>query len=348
MLLVTDRQLQHSRDLIQRFRNRPGSQPTASGAENAELWRAKKMMCVHTHLPTPPAPPSPERPVTHLRVLRVGSSVVLLAVFTRSGRPCVRDSTIHPDTQQKIFLPLRMSAFVPVGVIFVLGMLRPNPSLASALGWQWANQSSNALINYANRNATADQEDNKAALRTMLESYAVAVGGSCGIAFSATRLLEGRGGALLPPAVRRTAALFVPLLSVCGANSFSLCVIRRRELQYGIDVADEAGVVQGQSLVAAKKAMAEMVLSRGVFLPSTVLGLPPVVMALLDRAVGWAPHSTRRLGAQAVTVIGALGVCLPLALAIFPQRGAISSERLEPEFRGEGGAPRQLYYNKGL
>ena len=116
-------------------------------------------------------------------------------------------------------------------------------------------------------------------------------------------------------------------------------------------MADEAGVVQGQSLVAAKKAMAEMVLSRGVFLPSTVLGLPPVVMALLDRAVGWAPHSTRRLGAQAVTVIGALGVCLPLALAIFPQRGAISSERLEPEFRGEGGeggAPRQLYYNKGL
>ena len=62
MLLVTDRQLQHSRDLIERFRNRPGSQPTASGAENAELWRAKKMMCVHTHLPTPPAPPPPMPP----------------------------------------------------------------------------------------------------------------------------------------------------------------------------------------------------------------------------------------------------------------------------------------------
>ena len=34
------------------------------------------------------------------------------------------------------------------------GMLQPNPSLRTAVLWQWANQSSNALINHANRNAT--------------------------------------------------------------------------------------------------------------------------------------------------------------------------------------------------
>ena len=67
--------------------------------------------------------------------------------------------------------------------------------------------------------------------------------------------------------------------------------------------------------------MGEMVLSRGVFLPSTVLGLPPVVMAGLDKVVGWGLHSQKRLLCQALTVVGSLGVMLPLALALFPQRG---------------------------
>ena len=156
----------------------------------------------------------------------------------------VQDALIHPDTGETIFLPLRMSAFVPVGIIFVLGMLRPNPSLRSALLWQWANQSSNAVINYANRNATADDADSKAAIRTMLESYCVAVAGSCGILAAATRALNSNRAKLLPTRVRSGASLFVPLLSVCSANSFSLCVIRRRELSSGITLttADEQHV----------------------------------------------------------------------------------------------------------
>ena len=160
---------------------------------------------------------------------------------------------MHPDTGKPIFLPLRMSAFVPVGTIFVLGMLRPNPSLRSALAWQWANQSSNALINWANRNATADEDG--AGVRGILEGYAAAVCGSCAIAFSATRALDS--GRFFP--LRRVATMFVPLLSVCGANSFSLCVIRRRELQHGIDVVDEDGEVVGRSKIAAQKAIGEMV-----------------------------------------------------------------------------------------
>lgn len=170
----------------------------------------------------------------------------------------VQDAVLHPDTGRPIFLPLRMSAFVPVGTIFVLGMLRPNPSLRSALAWQWANQSSNALINWANRNATAD--DDAAGVRGILEGYAAAVCGSCAIAFGATRAVES--GRFFPPQLRRAAALFVPLLSVCGANSFSLCVIRRRELKHGIDVVDDSGEVVGRSKIAAQKAMGEMVSKR--------------------------------------------------------------------------------------
>jgi tricarboxylate carrier len=280
----------------------------------------------------------------------------------------VVDSVVHPDTGEKIFLPLRMSAFVPVGVIFVLGMLRPQASLRSAIFWQWANQSSNALINYANRNATADDKAGSKVFRTMAESYTVAVSGACAITFGATRLLDNvvaaqqrhlqasaRGNVmplriLLARSARCAAAarLFVPLVSVCTANSFSLCVIRRRELHLGIAVEDEAGGRVGTSRAAARKAIGEMVLSRGVFLPASVLGIQPLAMAAVDALLK--PRPELRLGINAVTAIGALGAMLPLALACFPQRGSIAIHKLEPELQAKlkGSATTVLWYNKGL
>ncbi|KAG5457181.1 MAG: hypothetical protein BJ554DRAFT_2871, partial [Olpidium bornovanus] len=41
----------------------------------------------------------------------------------------VVDATYHSDTGEKIFLPFRLSAFVPVNLILVAGMLTPNPSV---------------------------------------------------------------------------------------------------------------------------------------------------------------------------------------------------------------------------
>jgi hypothetical protein len=41
----------------------------------------------------------------------------------------VVDSTIHPDTGEAVFLPFRMSCFVPTNMVLVAGMLLPNPSV---------------------------------------------------------------------------------------------------------------------------------------------------------------------------------------------------------------------------
>ena len=39
------------------------------------------------------------------------------------------DSTFHPDTGDKVFLPFRMSSFVPTNVPIIAAMLLPNPSV---------------------------------------------------------------------------------------------------------------------------------------------------------------------------------------------------------------------------
>lgn len=67
----------------------------------------------------------------------------------------IKQAIIHPDTGEKIFMPFRMSGFVPFGSPMVVGLLLPNQTIASTIFWQWINQSHNACVNYANRNATS-------------------------------------------------------------------------------------------------------------------------------------------------------------------------------------------------
>ncbi|XP_057706746.1 sideroflexin-5b isoform X3 [Corythoichthys intestinalis] len=66
----------------------------------------------------------------------------------------IKQAIIHPDTGDKIFMPFRMSGYVPFGTPIVIGLLLPNQTVVSTIIWQWLNQSHNACVNYANRNAT--------------------------------------------------------------------------------------------------------------------------------------------------------------------------------------------------
>ena len=47
-----------------------------------------------------------------------------------------------------------MSGYVPFNSPILAGLLMPNPTLVQTVFWQWLNQSHNACVNYANRNAT--------------------------------------------------------------------------------------------------------------------------------------------------------------------------------------------------
>ena len=66
----------------------------------------------------------------------------------------IKDAIIHPDTGEKILMPFRMSGYVPFGTVTVIGMLLPGASVGKVIFWQAVNQTHNACVNYANRNAT--------------------------------------------------------------------------------------------------------------------------------------------------------------------------------------------------
>ncbi len=63
-------------------------------------------------------------------------------------------------------------------------MLLPNPSWPTLIFWQWINQSHNACVNYANRNASKPQPISK-----FVTAYAAAVTVAVGIATGMIRIL---------------------------------------------------------------------------------------------------------------------------------------------------------------
>ena len=95
----------------------------------------------------------------------------------------LKDAVIHPTTGEKMFLPGRMSAFVPVNTVPTVGMLVA-ATPAQIIFWQWLNQSVNVMCNYVNRSGASVEWSQ------IGQAYALAVGVSCGIAVGARKLVQ--------------------------------------------------------------------------------------------------------------------------------------------------------------
>uniref|UniRef100_A0A4W3IQB8 Sideroflexin 5b n=1 Tax=Callorhinchus milii TaxID=7868 RepID=A0A4W3IQB8_CALMI len=157
----------------------------------------------------------------------------------------IKQAIIHPDTNQKIFMPFRMSGFVPFGTPIVIGLLLPNQTLASTIFWQTLNQSHNACVNYANRNAS------KVTSRfTFALGYCGAVTSAVSIAVGLNRFIQKTKQ--FSPAARLLIQRFVPFPAVASANICNVVLMRHSELIEGISVLDEEGKFVGSSKIAAR------------------------------------------------------------------------------------------------
>lgn len=256
----------------------------------------------------------------------------------------IKDAIIHPDTHEKIPLPLRGSAFVPMNVLIAAGMLMPGASIATQVFWQWVNQSYNTMFNHANRNASnsMSQED-------VIKSYSAAVAVSCGASVGFN--VAFKKATFLAPKTKSFLQLFVPFFAVAAANYSNVLLMRWNERTLGIEVTDEDGEVRGKSRVAGAAALNKVALSR-VLIPVPVMTVPPVIFHALNQTTLFVKRPWLRTPMNLTLIAGCLAVGLPVAIAMFPQVESMSVDQLEPEFqalRDKRGNPVQyLYFNKGI
>uniref|UniRef100_A0AAA9SRA0 Sideroflexin 5 n=2 Tax=Bos taurus TaxID=9913 RepID=A0AAA9SRA0_BOVIN len=221
----------------------------------------------------------------------------------------------------------------------VVGLLLPNQTLASTVFWQWLNQSHNACVNYANRNATKPSPASK-----FIQGYLGAVISAVSIAVGLNVLVQKANK--FTPATRLLVQRFVPFPAVASANICNVVLMRYGELEEGIDVLDGDGNLVGSSKIAARHALLETALTR-VVLPMPILVLPPIVMSMLEKTALLQARPRLLLPVQSLVCLAAFGLALPLAISLFPQMSEIETSQLEPEI-AQATSSRTVVYNKGL
>ncbi|XP_065883360.1 sideroflexin-5-like [Dysidea avara] len=251
----------------------------------------------------------------------------------------IKQAIIHPDTNEKIFMPCRMSGFVPFGSVTVIGLLLPNQTLAQMVFWQWINQSHNACVNYSNRNAGKNTDYKK-----FVAGYIGAITSACSIAVGLSILLK-RSNAFRP-ATKMMIQRFVPYPAVATASVSNLYLMRRNELKEGIEVKNSKDEVVGTSFVAARRAVTETAVTRA-FLPAPILVVPPMLMTLLERMSFMRRFPGLFVPIQSVVTVACFGIALPIAIALFPQTTQIETGKLEKEIQDQTDES-VLFYNKGL
>ena len=257
---------------------------------------------------------------------------------------------MHPDTGKIIPLPFRMSFFVPMNVPIAAGMMLYGDTVRRQLFWQWFNQSYNAGLNYANRNATVESSANE-----VLYSYLSATTIACSVAWGLGRVVRSPRVQRLPKLALSTANVLVPFTAVAMAGAFNAFAMRYKETVDGITVTDHAGDKRGTSVTAGRQAVLQVALTR-VALPIPVLLAPGAIIRGINAipAIGRATSrsAVARIFLELSVIVPCLMFALPAAIAIFPQWSEVDATALEEQFHGltdrYGNPVQKLYFNKGL
>ncbi|KAH0847366.1 putative transport protein fsf1 [Fonsecaea pedrosoi] len=247
-----------------------------------------------------------------------------------------------------------MSCFVISNLVVTAGMLTPNLSTTGTIAWQVINQSLNVAINSSNANKSSPLSTS-----TLVKSYVLAVSASCSVAVGLNSLVPRLKR--LSPNTRLVLGRLVPFAAVASAGVLNVFLMRSEEIRRGIDIfpvqseqekaeREKTGkevASLGKSRKAAILAVGETAISR-VLNATPIMVIPPLILVRLQQTQ-WLKSRPRmvlpvNLGLILTTSIFAL----PLALAAFPQRQAVSARSLEEEFWDRGGEGGLVEFNRGI
>ncbi|KAI1314140.1 Tricarboxylate/iron carrier [Xylaria venustula] len=263
------------------------------------------------------------------------------------------DSTLHPDTGERVFLPWRMSCAVLVNFAVTAGMLTPGLKTTGTVFWQIVNQSVNVAVNYSNANKSSPIP-----LSRIAQSYLLAVGASCSVAVglnSAVLRLKS-----VSPSTKVLLCRLVPFAAVVSAGALNVYLTRSEEIRTGIDVfpvppnqnkmspETETDMPSlGKSKKAAFIAVSETALSR-VLNSSPIMLVPPLILLKLQTTRWLRRNPNLTLPINLGLILGMSFVALPFALAVFPQQQRISTDKLEGEFFNKNCPGATVIFNRGV
>ncbi|KAJ5819049.1 hypothetical protein N7474_004640 [Penicillium riverlandense] len=268
----------------------------------------------------------------------------------------VVDSTLHPDTGQPVLLPFRMSCYVITNLVVTAGMLTPGLQTTGTLLWQIGNQSLNVAINNANANKSTPLS-----MSQIAKSYLMAVSASCSVALGLNALVPRLKR--VSPNTKLILSRLVPFAAVASASALNVFLMRGEEIRRGIDIypvlsdaerqkREEAGEDSnpqslGKSKKAATIAVGETAISR-ILNATPIMVVPPLILVKLEKTQ-WLRARPRMVTPVNLGLILTTSLfALPLALAAFPQRQAISAASLEEEFWERGGHDGMVEFNRGM
>jgi len=251
------------------------------------------------------------------------------------------DSAFHPQTGELLPFPGRMSFQVPGNMLLTGSMVTWYQNPIHVVGLQFANQTFNAFVNYTNRNTSSPINTSE-----LLTGYLAASSAACTTALGLNFLFK-RSALLSTGFFGR----LVPLIAISAANGVNIPLMRKKELQLGIDIHDADGRELGKSEIAARSAISQVVLSRIAMAAPTVV-IPAFVMHYVEKTSVF----KRAPWISAPIIISLVGATLvwstPLGCALWPQISSLPTSALEPKFQGllqpDGRAVDQVYFNKGL
>ena len=261
----------------------------------------------------------------------------------------VKQCTLHPDTNEPIPFPFRMSAHVPMNTVLLVGMLSAVTRNQHFL-WQTLNQTFNAFQFYSNRN-----KSNHVSTETLAVATIAAVGGATASVFvmdNWLKKLRARNKSTL------MLSILMPLVCAGAAKPFQISIMRADELRSGVHVYNkDQDVCFGRSVVAGQTAVALTIFTRVLYLVQPMVFPPLLYHVLSKKKLFQTPRGSVALNALNVIFIGLCSaVATPMCIALFDQQSSISLGYLEDDvqakarkFYGEDdneGA--RLYFNKGL
>jgi hypothetical protein len=150
-----------------------------------------------------------------------------------------------------------------------------------------------------------------------MRGYFGAVATSLTIAVSLNRLFSGVTSKMTG-AKRFIAGTFFNWFAISLANASNVGLMRYKELEDGITVKDQSGFEYGRSKIVGKLALTQTIITRAT-IPFLVMAGPAAIITFMKAKKLMPKNRAVSLVFEGTLCAMALGISLPIAIAMFPQ-----------------------------